>query len=693
MYTSYDYSAPLRETRQQTAKLFQTKLVNLFATSSPDLLKTVMIGNGTGFRVSSHDVFTWVLQNADTGATFTVLQQANTPSTVNVSTSVTLATSAGTFTVPDVALNGRQSKILVTDYVLGGEGETNLLYCTGDIATSEFFGNGTALVLYLKEGQTGEFAFRGDHSLTFFVFGGSKVTATMRHSSSSSSPRQAFSYTQGAGTTTVLFSNNVLVYLLDQPTAWRFWAPIDGNNGLDVARTSRVFILGPYLVRSTRVDWTAGVLYVLGDNYVATTLEAFAGDGGGKTIHTVNWNGKALPATQTAYGGYRATVSGGQGRVAKGDVKLPELAGWHAANSLPEVQPDYDDSRWTVCNRTTTRSPVAPVTLPVLFASDYGFYVGAKVYRGRFSSTESVPTAVNITASGGQGFGWTAWVNGHLVGGSPGAASQATTSAVLTLPTDVLTKEKGADNVLTVLVDYHGHDETSTRNGLGNPRGLLGAKLLFNEANNDKHSRSAAPPSGFSSWKITGNAGGPANIDPVRGPMNEGGLYGERLGWHLPGFDVTADSHFSKSSPSDGIQEADVRFYVTDFTLDLPADLDVPLGIELAAPASTVARIQIWINGYQYGKYVPHVGPQTRFPVPPGILNTHGNNTLALSLWAMTAAGARLDKVALVGYGDGDSDNEDSIATYETAFFADNKQWTASSASLQPPWTDRSKYA
>lgn len=46
-------SAPIRETRQQWDKLFQTKLVNLFSSSSPDLLKTEMVGNGTGYQVST----------------------------------------------------------------------------------------------------------------------------------------------------------------------------------------------------------------------------------------------------------------------------------------------------------------------------------------------------------------------------------------------------------------------------------------------------------------------------------------------------------------------------------------------------------------------------------------------------------------------------------------------------------------
>ena len=70
VYTSYDYSAPLRETRQQRDKLYQTKLVNMFTASSPDLLKTVMVGNGAGFKVSDASVFSWILKNPDSGATF-----------------------------------------------------------------------------------------------------------------------------------------------------------------------------------------------------------------------------------------------------------------------------------------------------------------------------------------------------------------------------------------------------------------------------------------------------------------------------------------------------------------------------------------------------------------------------------------------------------------------------------------------
>lgn len=52
VYSSYDYSSPLRETRQVQVKFYQTKLIGLFTRVSQDLLKTYMVGNGTGYSVS-----------------------------------------------------------------------------------------------------------------------------------------------------------------------------------------------------------------------------------------------------------------------------------------------------------------------------------------------------------------------------------------------------------------------------------------------------------------------------------------------------------------------------------------------------------------------------------------------------------------------------------------------------------------
>ena len=195
----------------------------------------------------------------------------------------------------------------------------------------------------------------------------------------------------------------------------------------------------------------------------------------------------------------------------------------------------------------------------------------------------------------------------------------------------------------------------------------MGAKLL---------PLGTATNTGFEQWKIQGNAGGDKNIDPVRGPMNEGGLYAERLGWHLPGFKANGKG-WNDSAPTVGLSKAGISFYVTDFRLDLDSDLDVPLGIELSAPPGTIARVMIWVNGYQYGKYVPHLGPQTRFPVPPGVINNRGRNTFALSLWAQTDAGAKLDGVKLFSYGQ-----------YQTSF-----DFNQDSSYLQPGWSSRAQYA
>jgi hypothetical protein len=41
------------------------------------------------------------------------------------------------------------------------------------------------------------------------------------------------------------------------------------------------------------------------------------------------------------------------------------------------------------------------------------------------------------------------------------------------------------------------------------------------------------------------------------------------------------------------------------------------------------------VNGWQLGKRVGNIGPQTVFPVHEGILDYHGLNTVVLSFWAL----------------------------------------------------------
>lgn len=605
-----------------------------------------MESNGTGNAVSTQDIWTWVLRNPNTTAGFYVTQHSKSSSRAVTDFSIYLQTSLGPITVPNVQLNGRQSKIAVTDYHFG---EHTLLYSSVDILTYGLFDSTSVLVLYLEAGQIGGFAFPGN--VSFKSYGTTNVTTSRVKTNVTSSYTQ-FVYKQSTGKTAVQLSNGVMIYLLDVSTAWSFWAAATTSDP-NVAANEQIFVIGPYLVRNASVS--SNVVSINGDNINSTVLEVFVGD---TNVDTITWNGARLATKKTVYGSLEADLTSTLDR----KVIIPTLAGWQVADSLPEIARDYDDSSWTICNKTTTLAPVKPLSLPVLYSSDYGYYSGIKVYRGYFDGKTAI--SANLTAQGGSAAGWSAWLNGKLVGGHPGNASLLSTSDVLDFTGATLFDK---DNLLTVVTDYTGHDETSTGKGAANPRGLLGAVL--------KSSGNAT--SNFKQWKIQGNAGGSANIDPIRGPLNEGGLYGERLGWHLPGFDPSGDN-WSVGSPAEGLNSSGIKWYLTRFELDIDADLDVPIGLELSARSGTVASVQIYLNGYQYGKYIPHIGPQTRFPFPPGIINNQGKNTLALSVWAETDAGAKLDNVSLFAYN-----------VYETSFnFA--QDWTY----LQPGWTsERLQYA
>lgn len=397
---------------------------------------------------------------------------------------------------------------------------------------------------------------------------------------------------------------------------------------------------------------------------------------GSPSIHTIRWNGQSITTKRTSYGSLVGTIPGTENTA----ISLPDLSSniWTSQDTIPEIDPEYDDSHWTVCNKTVSTNPVKPLSLPVLYPNDYGYAVGVKVYRGRFDNENSSITGANITVQNGVAAGWSAWLNGDYVGGSPGNTSLEATNAILAFNSTSL---KATNNVLTIVTDYTGHDEDNVKPaGTQNPRGILGAVLLTS-------SSSGTATANFTSWRLRGNAGGfTQNVDPVRGPLNEGGLYAERLGWHLPGYTPPRNSKSvtHNTSPLQGLAKAGANFYITTFDLDLPSNLDVPLGIEFTASSENPAVVFVYINGYQYGHYLPHIGPQNKFPVQPGVINNKGQNTVAIALWALTDQGAKLDDVQLFAYG-----------KYLTGFSTSHGEgwFTQDLTYLQPRWKDRSEYA
>lgn len=127
------------------------------------------------------------------------------------------------------------------------------------------------------------------------------------------------------------------------------------------------------------------------------------------------------------------------------------------------------------------------------------------------------------------------------------------------------------------------------------------------------------------SWRLQGEAG----PDPVRGPQNNGGLYGERQGWHLPGH---GDDGWEAVELPRADRRQGVTWYRTTFRLAVEAGTDASIGLVLDDDPNRAYRVQIFLNGWNMGQYINDVGPQHTFALPNGILRTRGSNTLTLAV-------------------------------------------------------------
>ena len=88
---------------------------------------------------------------------------------------------------------------------------------------------------------------------------------------------------------------------------------------------------------------------------------------------------------------------------------------------------------------------------------------------------------------------------------------------------------------------------------------------------------------------------------------DEGGLFGERQGWHLPGFDTSswASRDLIQGLPN---STAGVGFFVTAFRLAIPKGFDVPMSFTFTEPFGQPYRALLFVNGWMMGKRVGNLG-------------------------------------------------------------------------------------
>jgi hypothetical protein len=410
---------------------------------------------------------------------------------------------------------------------------------------------------------------------------------------------------------------------LDRYEAYNYWS-------IDTAPHSSadaVLVKAGYLVRTAKVDGTT--LSLTGDLNSTTPIEVLGG--APSALAKLTFNGQDIPFTTSSEGIISATVE-----YAEPKLSIPQLQSleWKYVDSLPEIQSSYDDSAWKSADLKQTYNSLRPLTTPVsLYSSDYGFHTGTLLYRGTFTATGN-ETTFYLSTQGGSAFGSSAWLGSQFLGSWRGYDAAMSGNSTFSLPN--LTA--GQKYTITVVVDNQGLDENWTigTETMKNPRGILDYKLSGHTASDV-------------TWKLTGNLGGEDYLDISRGPLNEGGLYIERQGLHLPGAIGASAWKESKGPVTDGIPAPGIGFFGTTFDLNMPAGYDIPVSFTFANATSSsngssvpAYRAQLYINGWQYGKFVSNVGPQTNFPVPQGILEYNGTNYLGISLWGLDGGATKL---------------------------------------------------
>ncbi|KAF8915220.1 beta-galactosidase, domain 2-domain-containing protein [Mucidula mucida] len=622
-YTSYDWGGAISENRTLSPKYEEFKREGYFIRSSADFYKTEWMGDSNATHtpyiadiLSNPKIFVTLLKNPDTEARFYISRQNDSTSTAINDFKINVSTSLGELELPVVALaitmGGRQSKIILTDYTFGSA--SKLLYSTAELYFAGSIDGRDVILLYGDAVQEHEFAleFTGrEHSS--LVANSSALTYTDFLNSTT-----IVSVTNGSsGLFTVYDSTTQLVLFADTHTATSFYAPTiagDSSNPFrnywSLGSNESVLVGGAYLVRTA--DIMDGTLILTGDVNKDTILSIVAP----AAVSSILWNGASLDLEVgvSAQGGWTAVVP-----FVDPQIILPKLEGWKYRDSLPELLADYDDSAWRVANRTTTNIPQKPLYGDdrVLYGCDYGFCENIVLWRGHFNSTGE-QKSVNLSINGGQAFAASVWLNDS----SANANKIEERDEKFIFPEGALNL---GDNVITIVQDNMGLNETGDLVNVNgdvskNPRGVRGFEL---------------DTGAFGDWKVQGKVGGYNGfLDRHRGIVNEGGLFGERAGWHLPGFDTSA---WTSRNIQDGLPDdkAGVGFFVTTFELDLPVGYDIPLSFSFEETLGQNYRVYFWANGWMMGKRIANLGPQWKFAVHEGILDYHGTNTVAVALWAM----------------------------------------------------------
>ena len=329
---------------------------------------------------------------------------------------------------------------------------------------------------------------------------------------------------------------------------------------------------------------------------------------------------------KTATGTNSATGTGDVG-VFTGKVPGPaavasQQLSFVKSTDYAEAKATYDDSKWKVAADTQAANPrfqgPGEYSHTVLDSNHYGFYEGSVWYRGTFTATKADPY-LYLQGNGGSGVPsqgknpafMQVWVNGVYAGAYDAAGNWAKVN----VPAGTV---KSGDKVtVAVLVNNLGQNLDWSDDGLSKQnRGLFDVAIEGSAA----------------TWKIHGadaDFAAKATTNPSGTLYNNGGLGGEKAGFHMPGFD---DSKWAKA---DNLHSpAGVTWYRARVKLNLPANQDTAFRLDINSSRFSSlgdrAQATLFVNGWNTGVYIGDRGPQTSFTIPAGFLNPNGENVISI---------------------------------------------------------------
>ena len=543
-----------------------------------------------------------------------------------------------------LALHGRDAIMLTADKQVGG----HELYYT----TSQMFGatlnsaGGSLQYLTGTRGDSGETVLHYTSQPQVSAPEGVEQT----WDAATGQLRLNYSYSASPQQIIIKDGDKVLsLRIIDRTTAQTTWL-LDGTRngklssvaveGVELARTAKftgkdtLQLTGSVSAESNvRVIAPAGINHVgfNGGSLNPASATGSAGNAGNADAAKFTGTaGAAASAAKAATGTNSATGTGDVG-VFTGKVPGPaavasQQLSFVKSTDYAEAKATYDDSKWKVAADTQAANPrfqgPGEYSHTVLDSNHYGFYEGSVWYRGTFTATKADPY-LYLQGNGGSGVPsqgknpafMQVWVNGVYAGAYDAAGNWAKVN----VPAGTV---KSGDKVtVAVLVNNLGQNLDWSDDGLSKQnRGLFDVAIEGSTA----------------TWKIHGadaNFAAKAATNPSGTLYNNGGLGGEKAGFHMPSFD---DSKWAKA---DNLHSpAGVTWYRARVKLNLPANQDTAFRLDINSSRFSSlgdrAQATLFVNGWNTGVYIGDRGPQTSFTIPAGFLNPNGENVISIAVAA-----------------------------------------------------------